>query len=55
MLRFRARVDVEARDYLVWDRPDAEPLAALSNGIAAALRYVCLQLAEQRKAQGGDG
>jgi hypothetical protein len=48
MLRFRARVDVEARDYLVWERDGAEPLAALSNGVAAALRYLCLQLAEQR-------
>jgi len=47
MLRFRARVDVEARDYLVWDRHDDEPLAALSNGVAAALRYLCLQLAER--------
>jgi hypothetical protein len=51
MLRFRARVDVEARDYLVWERDGAEPLAALSNGVAAALRYLCLQLAEQRAKQ----
>jgi hypothetical protein len=51
MLRFRARVDVEARDYLVWDRAEGEPLAALSNGVAAALRYLCLQLAE-RKGEG---
>lgn len=47
MLRFRARVDTEARDYLVWERDGAEPLAALSNGVAAALRYLCLQLAEK--------
>jgi hypothetical protein len=48
MLRFRARVDAEARDWLVLDRPGDEPLAALSNGVAAALRYLCLQLAEPR-------
>ena len=46
MLRFRARVDAEPRDYLVWERDGAEPLAALSTGVAAALRYLCLQLAE---------
>ena len=44
MLRFRARVDVEPRDYLVWEREGDEPLAALSNGVAAALRYLCLGL-----------
>jgi hypothetical protein len=48
MLRFKARVDADVRDYLVWERDGAEPLAALSNGVAAALRYLCLQLAEQR-------
>jgi hypothetical protein len=47
MLRFHARVDAEARDYLVWERDGGEPLAALSNGVAAALRYLCLQLAEK--------
>lgn len=47
MLRFRARVDVEARDYVVLERDGADPIAALSNGVAAALRYVCLQLAER--------
>lgn len=48
MLRFRAQVDVIARDYLVWEQVGAEPLAALSNGVAAALRYLCLQLAEAK-------
>ena len=48
MLRFKARVDADSRDYLVWEREPGEPLAALSNGVAAALRYLCLQLAEQR-------
>jgi len=47
MLRFRARVDAEPRDYLVWEREGGEPLAALSTGVAAALRYLCLQLAER--------
>ena len=50
MLRFKARVDADFRDYLVWERDRHEPLAALSNGVAAALRYLCLQLAEQRGA-----
>jgi hypothetical protein len=45
MLRWKARVDAESRDYLVWEREGAEPLAALSNGVAAALRYLCLGLA----------
>lgn len=45
MLRFRARVDADGRDYLVWEAPGREPLAALSNGVAAALRYLCLHLA----------
>lgn len=48
MLRFRAKVDADPRDWLVWERDDGEPLAALSNGVAAALRYLCLQLAESR-------
>ena len=52
MLRFRARVDADTRDYLVWERPDEEPLAALSNGVAAALRYLCLQLAEKARGCG---
>lgn len=46
MLRFRARVDADYRDYLVWERDGQETLAALSNGVAAALRYLCLQMAE---------
>ncbi len=47
MLRFRARVDADYRDYLVWEPTGGEPLAALSNGVGAALRYLCLQLAER--------
>lgn len=38
--RYRAPVDASARDYLVWHAPGQEPLAALSNGVAAALRHL---------------
>jgi len=38
-MRFRAAVDVEARDYLVL-RGTGEPLAALATGVAAALRFL---------------
>ena len=48
MLRYRAQVDAIARDYLVWERDGGEPLAALSDGVASALRYLCLQMAERR-------
>jgi hypothetical protein len=44
--RFHAVVDAEARDYLAWTSPGAETVAALSNGVAAALRYLVLRLAE---------
>ncbi|HET9623031.1 MAG TPA: hypothetical protein VFP84_16780 [Kofleriaceae bacterium] len=43
-LRFHAIVDAEARDYLVWQRPDGEPLACLAATAAAALRYLVLRL-----------
>jgi hypothetical protein len=43
--RFHARVDAEGRDYLAWTAPGAETVAALSNGVAAALRYLVLRLA----------
>jgi hypothetical protein len=46
--RFKAVVDADARDYLVWSAPDAEPLAALATGVAAALRYLVLRIAEER-------
>lgn len=39
-MRYRAPVDASARDYLVWRTPGEEPLAALSNGVAAALRHL---------------
>jgi hypothetical protein len=38
--RFHAIVDAEARDYLVWERPGEEPLAAISATVAAALRFL---------------
>jgi hypothetical protein len=47
-LRFKAVVDADSRDYLVWHAPGAEPLAALATTIAAALRYLVLRLAEER-------
>lgn len=46
--RFHAAVDAMGRDYLAWACPGEEPLAALSNGVAAALRYLVLRLAETR-------
>jgi hypothetical protein len=48
MLRWRAAVDAEPRDYLVWHAANSEPIAALSNGVAAALRYLVLRIAEER-------
>jgi hypothetical protein len=41
-LRFHAQVDAEARDYLVWERPEAEPLAVLATHATAALRYLAV-------------
>lgn len=49
-LRWKAPVDAEARDWLVWTCPKEEPIAALSNGVASALRYLVLRL----KAEGLD-
>jgi len=47
-LRFKAVVDADLRDYLVWQAPGEEPLASLSTGVAAALRYLVLRIAEER-------
>lgn len=47
-LRFHAAVDAEARDYLVWERPEGEPLACLATTVSAALRYLTLRLAGER-------
>ncbi len=43
-LRFHAVVDAEGRDYLVWERPGAEPLAVIATMVTAALRYLVLRL-----------
>ena len=42
--RFHAIVDAEARDYLVWERPDGEPLAVIATMVTSALRYLVLRL-----------
>ena len=47
-LRFHAKVDATGRDYLVWERPDGEPLAALATTVTAALRYLVLRIAAER-------
>jgi hypothetical protein len=43
-LRYHAAVDADGRDYLVWERPDGEPLACLAAVATAALRYLTLRL-----------
>ncbi len=43
-LRYRAVVDAEARDYLVWESPGQEPLAALAITVTAALRFLLVRL-----------
>jgi hypothetical protein len=48
--RFHARVDAEARDYLVWERPGEEPLAVLATHATAALRYLVMRLGAERPA-----
>jgi len=47
-VRYRAQVDADGRDYLVWDA-DGELLAALSNGVAAALRHLVARMGERRR------
>jgi len=47
-LRHHAPVDATGRDYLIWERPDQEPLAALATMATAALRYLVLRLADER-------
>ena len=47
-LRYHAVVDAEGRDYLVWERPDGEPLACVAAMATAALRYLVLRLAGER-------
>lgn len=43
-LRYHARVDAEARDYLVWERPGEPPLAVIAAHATAALRYLALRV-----------
>jgi len=52
-LRYHAVVDTEGRDYLVWERPQREPLAAVGAMVTAALRYLVLRLVDERPPQGG--
>jgi hypothetical protein len=43
-LRYHAVVDAEGRDYLVWERPDGEPLACVAAMVAAAFRHLMVRL-----------
>lgn len=47
-LHYHAVVDAEGRDYLVWERPNEEPLAVIATHATAALRYLVLRLSEER-------
>ena len=47
-LRYHAVVDAEGRDYLVWERPDGEPLACVAAMVTAALRFLMMRLAAER-------
>jgi hypothetical protein len=46
--RYHAIVDADGRDYLVWERPDHEPVAVIATHATAALRYLVLRLAQER-------
>lgn len=47
-LRYHAQVDATGRDYLVWERPDHEPIAVLATHATAAIRYLVARLAGER-------
>jgi hypothetical protein len=47
-LRYHAAVDATGRDYLVWERPEGDPLAVVATMVTAALRYLVLRLADGR-------
>lgn len=47
-LRYHAIVDAEGRDYLVWERPDGEPLACVAAMVTSALRFLLMRLAAAR-------
>lgn len=46
-MRYRAAVDAIGRDYLVWESGEAEPAAALSVSVAAALRHLATATARR--------
>lgn len=46
--RYHAIVDAEGRDYLVWERPDGDPIAVIGTHATAALRYLVLRLGGER-------
>jgi hypothetical protein len=48
LLHWCAPVDAAGRDWLVLLAPGEEPQAALSGGVAAALRYLVLRLQDER-------
>jgi hypothetical protein len=48
-LRYHAKVDADGRDYLVWERPNEEPLAVVATMATAALRYLVLRLQAERE------
>jgi hypothetical protein len=50
-LRHHAPVDATARDYLVWEKPGAAPVAALARSVAMMLRFIALQLAQSQKSE----
>ena len=39
-LRFHAVVDATGRDYLVWERPNEEPVCAVATTVTAALKHL---------------
>ena len=43
-LRYHAAVDATGRDYLVWERPGEEPLAALATSVAMMLRFIATSI-----------
>lgn len=51
-LRYCTPVDATGRDYLVWDRPGAAPLAVVATHATAALRYLVLRLDGERSGAG---
>ena len=54
-LRYHAAVDATGRDYLVWERPDGEPLGAVGTMVTAALRYLVLRLADTHPQESESG